>query len=90
MVNKRYLPVYIIYSIEREGENVGSGVFCMPFDSFANNVFLAKGNEQQVDSFIYEIQVFRFRCVSDYDAYIHDHCNRCTAYFCCFCKSCDS
>lgn len=49
MVNKRYLPVYIIYSIEREGENVGSGVFCMPFDSFANNVFLAKGNEQQVD-----------------------------------------
>ena len=76
MVNKRYLPVYIIYSIEREGENVGSGVFCMPFDSFANNVFLAKGNEQQVDFFIH--------------AYIHDHCNRCTAYFCCFCKSCDS
>ena len=53
MVNKRYLPVYIIYSIEREGENVGSGVFCMPFYSFAKNVFLAKGNEQQVDFFIH-------------------------------------
>ena len=60
MVNKRYLPVYIIYSIEREGENVGSGVFCMPFDSFANNVFLAKGNEQQVDFFIHGYTKFKF------------------------------
>ena len=59
MVNKRYLPVYIIYSIEREGENVGSGVFCMPFDSFANNVFLAKGNEQQVDFFIHGYTKFK-------------------------------
>lgn len=39
---------------------MGSGVFCMPFDSFANNVFLAKGNEQQVDFFIHGYTKFKF------------------------------
>lgn len=34
--------------------------FVCQFDSFANNVFLAKGNEQQVDFFIHGYTKFKF------------------------------